>query len=333
MEGYMTKNSTSYDLSFDTAMRAVPSDWFDAERYVRGNKAREAVFKLAKSGGPRPQEKTGDPFTTAMCSQVHWHRDELSKIRPDWYDQDAADRVIRIKEEILALASSGAKRPARRYAGSAELERLAEAIDRFTSPSQHAYDAEFTAKLKALRPDWFRDTKLELMRQRDEEDKKKFVEMAAAGTKRPSIKEQPKLARRLLRLIDKDEEFHRQITAANPTWTGMSRNMKQFWEGLPDWLDKEYTHAGETLSIRGWAAKWGCKENTLYQYLRDHSIEQAAKLYTRKKLICDGESMTLTKWAKKLGISPASLVGRLKSYPTEVALSPKNWENRKNYGS
>jgi AraC-like DNA-binding protein len=157
-----------------------------------------------------------------------------------------------------------------------------------------------------------------------------FLEMATSKAKRPSIKEQPKLARRLLRLIDKDKEFHQQIAAANPAWVGKSRNMKQFWEGLPDWLDKEYTHAGETLSIRQWAAKWNCKENTLYQYLRDHTIEQAAKLYTHKKsLTCDGETLTLTEWSKKLGITPSSLFDRLRLHPPEIALSPKNWENRK----
>jgi hypothetical protein len=328
MEGYITKGSSSYDFSFDTAIRSVPSDWFDADRYERGNKAREAVFKLARSGGPRPKEKTGDPFTTAMCSQVHWHRDELSKIRPDWYDPDAADRVTKIKEEILALAQSGAKRPVRRRAGSPEMERLAEAIDRFTAPSQHAYDAELTAKLREIRPDWFRDTKLELAQQRDDDAKKMFLEMAKNGKARPHYKRQRKLARLLSRLINADKEFHRQITEANPAWTGNSRNMKKVWENRPKWPNKEYTYAGETLSIREWAIRLGCKENTLYQYLLNHSIEEAVKLYTRKKLTCDGETMTRTQWAEKLGITVSSLTGRLKSYSPEIALSPENWENR-----
>jgi hypothetical protein len=239
------------------------------------------------------------------------------------------ERVARIKEEILAYALAGGKRPHRKSAKTEEEKRFAEAIERFTSPSQHAYDAEFTAKLKAIRSDWFRDTKIELARQRDENDKKMFLEMATSKAKRPSIKEQPKLARRLLRLIDKDKEFHQQITAANPAWVGKSRDMKAVWEDLPKWPDKEFTYEGETLSIREWAAKLGCKKNTLYQYLLNHTIEEAVKLQTRKRrLTCDGETMTLTKWAKKLGISPASLIGRLQSYPMEVALSPKNWENR-----
>ena len=330
LESACLKGSASYDLCFDISMRAVPSNWFDPDRYIRGKQAMQDALQRARSGGPRPRPKTGDPHETAMCSQVHWHQEIFSEIRPDWFDPDMDERVAKIKEEILALALSGVKRPVRKHAGSAELERLAEAIERFTSPSQHAYDAEFTAKLKLIRPDWFRDTKLELMQQRDENDKKKFIEMAASGAKRPSIKEQPKLARRLLRLINKDKEFHRQITAANPTWVGKSRDMKRFWDGLPDWLDKEYTHDGETLSIRKWAAKLRCKENTLYQYLRDHTIEQAVKLYTRKALTCDGETLTLTQWAKKLGITPSSLFGRLQSYQPEIALSPKNWENRKN---
>ena len=329
LEAACDENGQSYDFSFDVAVRSVPSDWFDADRYERGDKAREAVFKLARSGGSRPQAKAGDPFATAMCSQVHWHRDELFKIRPDWYDPDMADRVIQIKEEILAYASSGGKRPHRKSAKNEEEQRFAEAIERFTSPSQHAYDAEFTTKLKAIRPDWFRDTKLELAQQRDEEDKKIFLEMAANGAKRPSIKEHPKLARRLQKLLNKDKEFHQQITAANSTWVGNSRDMKAVWEDLPKWPDKEFTYEGETLSIREWAAKLGCKKNTLYQYLLNHTIEEAVKLQTRKRrLTCDGETMTLTKWAKKLGISPSSLVGRLQSYPMEIALSPKNWENR-----
>jgi AraC-like DNA-binding protein len=266
----------------------------------------------------------------AIDNQIGRHPEIFQPLRPDWFDPDRDERVIKLKEEILTLASSGAKRPVRKHADSAEMERLAEAIERFTSPSQHAYDAEFTTKLKLIRPDWFRDTKLEIMQRRDEEDKKKFIEMAASGAKRPPIKEQPKLARRLYKLINADEEFHRQIAAANPTWVGKSRDMKRFWIGLPDWLDKEYTHDGETLSIRKWATKLRCKENTLYQYLRDHTIEQAVKLHTRKKsLTCDGETLTLTQWSKKLGITPSSLFDRLRLHPPEIALSPKNWENRK----
>ncbi|MFA5767620.1 MAG: hypothetical protein WC919_06885 [Candidatus Paceibacterota bacterium] len=329
MEGYITKSSSSYDFSFDVAMRAVPSDWFDADRYDRGKQAMKDALERAHSGGPRPQPRTGDLRETAMNSQVNWHREIFEAIRPDWFDPDMEERVAKIKVEVLLLAQSGAKRPVRRYADSPELERLAEAIDRFTAPSQHAYDAEFTDKLRAIRPDWFRDTKLEIMRQRDEDAKKMFLAMATSGANRPPIKGQRKLARLLSRLINTDKEFHRQITEANPKWVGKKRDMKKVWESRPVRQDKEYTYEGETLSLSGWATKLGCKENTLYQYLLNHSIEQAVKLHTRKMLTCDDESHTLTEWAKKLGISASSLCGRLNSYPPEVALSPKNWENRR----
>jgi hypothetical protein len=323
------KGGDAYDFSFDLAVRAAPSDWFDPDRRERSAKAFQDALKLAKSGAPRPGNKS-DSYNMAIDNQIGRHPEIFQPLRPEWFDPDRDERVIKLKEEILAYALAGGKRPGRKSAKNDEEMRFAEAIERFTSPSQHAYDAEFTTKLKAIRPDWFRDTKLELMRQRDEKDKKMFLEMAASGVKRPQFTKQRKLARLLSRLLNQDKEFHRQIAAANPAWVGMSRNMKQFWEGLPDWLDKEYTHSGETLSIRKWAVKLGCKENTLYQYLRDHTIEQAVKLHTRKKsLTCDGETLTLTEWSKRLGITPSSLSDRLKLHPPEIALSPKNWENRK----
>lgn len=281
IEAYCFKGSLSYDLVFDTKMRAVPSDWFDPDKYDRGKKAKDDALEIAKNGGPRPSSN-GNKHEKEMYHATYWYREEFEIIRPDWFD-DVDERVAKIKTEILALASSGAKRPVRRRAGSAELERLAEAIDRFTAPSQHAYDAELTAKLRLIRPDWFRDTKLEIMRQQDEGSKKMFLEMAASGAKRPQFTKQRKLARLLSRLIDADEEFHRQIMAANPAWTGMSRDMKKVWEGRPVWQDREFTYAGETLSIREWAAKLGCKEKTLYQYLLLHSIEEAIEWHTRPK--------------------------------------------------
>ncbi|MFA5767090.1 MAG: hypothetical protein WC919_04155 [Candidatus Paceibacterota bacterium] len=323
------KGGDAYDFSFDIRVRAVPSDWFDPDRRERSAKAFQEALKLAKSGAPRPGWRSGK-HGMAIDNQIGRHPEIFQPLRPEWFDPDRDERVIKLKEEILAYALAGGKRIHRKSAKNDEEMRFAEAIERFTSPSQHAYDAEFTAKLKLIRPDWFRDTKVEIVRHEDEKEKKMFLEMVASGVKRPSIKEQPKLARRLVRLIKKDEEFHRQIAMANPTWVGKSRDMKRFWIGLPDWLDKEYTHDGETLSIRKWATKLRCKENTLYQYLRDHTIEQAVKLHTRKNsLTCDGETMTLTQWANRLGITPPSLFGRLQSYPPEIALSPKNWENRK----
>jgi len=47
------------------------------------------------------------------------------------------------------------------------------------------------------------------------------------------------------------------------------------------WQDKEYTHECETLSLREWAAKLGCKENVLYSYLLHHTITEAVAWYTR----------------------------------------------------
>lgn len=49
------------------------------------------------------------------------------------------------------------------------------------------------------------------------------------------------------------------------------------------WYDKKYTHGGETLSLRGWASKLGCKESVLYSYLLRHTIVEAVAWYARPK--------------------------------------------------
>lgn len=97
---------------------------------------------------------------------------------------------------------------------------------------------------------------------------------------------------------------------------------------IKDYSKKKHEHEGESLTINGWADRYGMSANTLQQRLtRGWSIERALtqKLQrsTTTKYKHDGETLTLTQLAKKKGIHLATLSARLKrGMPLSEALLP-----------
>jgi predicted DNA-binding transcriptional regulator AlpA len=101
-----------------------------------------------------------------------------------------------------------------------------------------------------------------------------------------------------------------------------------------------YTCNGETLTMREWAKKLGCTRQCIHLRLKSYPPEIAldpikwAKYpmhighsggKVAKRYACNGKSLTIREWAKKLGYRECTIYERLKKYPIEIALKKRKW--------
>jgi hypothetical protein len=137
------------------------------------------LLELAESGAAKPDKS--DKLCAALIRYCGGgcYDDEFNKqiraLRPDWF----ADTAAAIKAELLKLAESGAPRPSSSawlkyqanplpsstvdeaehaedvYDVAIAEQRLGRALINYTNKSRKTYDADFDAKIRALRPDWF----------------------------------------------------------------------------------------------------------------------------------------------------------------------------------
>ena len=112
------------------------------------------------------------------------------------------------KAQLIALARSGAARPAKRK------HKLGVALMSYTSPSSYCYDEEFTKLIKQLAPHWFLDTAAL--------NKQELIALARSGTARPNQKKD-KLGSALTTYTSPshgcyDEEFTKLIKQLAPHW-------------------------------------------------------------------------------------------------------------------
>jgi hypothetical protein len=151
-----------------------------AEKPETPEAKKRRMLELAANGSKKPEksEKLGIALRR-YCTPNGCYDAEFDKLirnlRPDWFATTATET----KEELLKLAESGASRPNssawERYqknplpsgtveeAGRAEdiyhvaieEQRLGRALINYTNKSRKTYDADFDAKIRALRTDWF----------------------------------------------------------------------------------------------------------------------------------------------------------------------------------
>jgi hypothetical protein len=75
---------------------------------------------------------------------------QILGLRPDW-DYGIRWRAAKNKKErLLEIAASGGEKPKVRR------DELGKALENYMSASANAYDAEFSEKIRKLRPEWFR---------------------------------------------------------------------------------------------------------------------------------------------------------------------------------
>lgn len=145
LNNYIRKNSTSYNKDFAVKIRKMRPDWF---RATVANKRQ--ILKLAMSGGEKPHKGTaiGSSLSCYVSPSSKSYdksfSEKIRKLRPDWFANTSHSK----KQAILDMAVDGHEKPHYKTP-------LGAALKNYLSPSNTAYDSDFSEKIRKLRPDWF----------------------------------------------------------------------------------------------------------------------------------------------------------------------------------
>lgn len=149
--GYTSPSHAHFDQAFTEEIRSLRPDWFNPKKKLEDSKAE--ILALAKAGEAKPHYKTR--LGTALhkflrrsgpTADPEFKR-ALHKLRPDWFVNQQA---LRKKQKLLAMARAGVPQP---RLG----DKMFFAFRSYRTRSSSAYDAEFTLKIRQLRPDWLHD--------------------------------------------------------------------------------------------------------------------------------------------------------------------------------
>jgi hypothetical protein len=147
--GEALKAYVSRNHEFAVEIRRLRPDWF-GRAHDRVCKNKQKLLELAKSGSKRPTNKLGGAFITytnkkvnLSCYDPEFYK-EIYALRPDWFGKVAAK-----KQKLLEMAKNGEVKPNKSHA-------LYNAIHSYAKKSDRRYDPEFDAKLRSIRPDWFK---------------------------------------------------------------------------------------------------------------------------------------------------------------------------------
>ena len=169
---------------------------------------RQKLIAIAKSGFKKPSRKTKEGQAlynyTRKVSSCYCHVFDkiIRKLRPDWFESTS----IIMRQKLIAIAKSGAKRPSKK---TKEGQALCNYARKVSSCYYHVFDKI----IRKLRPDWFESTFI-IMRQ-------KLIAIAKSGAKRPHHK--TKDGRALDNYTRKSstsycEKFDRLIRKLRPDW-------------------------------------------------------------------------------------------------------------------
>lgn len=210
------ETSPYFDAVFNAELRASRPDWFRKSKHdPAGMKAK--ILAAAEAGQPRSSLDK-----RALTALQHY----IAKRAPT-YDADFADRIMSLcpdwffetrfsheKEKILQLAQQDGDHPAPSN------------MCKFTRKSMSLFDAEFTNRLMALRPEWFDNPK-------SLKAKKRLVEFATTeGTLRPSQKNSGlhlyRVFRRYTRPDDPqyDPVFAVNLRSIRPDWFRKAKRIR-----------------------------------------------------------------------------------------------------------
>lgn len=113
-----------------------------------------------------------------------------------------------IKNELLLLARSGAKKPALQKERKYE-NKLANSLKRYMNKNSPYYDPQFEKDILEANPTW-------TLRKNTKQLKDELLKMAKAGEPKP--KRKTKNSDTLIRLKKRDPKFAKEIEKANPAW-------------------------------------------------------------------------------------------------------------------
>jgi len=136
----------------------------------------------------------------SQCTYDSVFDKKIRELRPGWFENTADIN----KKKLLKLAKSSTKRPLN--------GGLDNALIRYTYESQAVYDLVFAEKIRKLRPDWFENTA--------DINKKKLLELAKSGAKRPSSRAKDMRERKLGQALCyyTDSVFAEKIRKLRPDW-------------------------------------------------------------------------------------------------------------------
>ena len=226
---YTSPTSGSYDADFTQQLKKVAPSWF-ADRTANTAIKKAELLRLARSGAPRPHHSSqlGRALSRYTFSSYDFAQ-QIKKAAPKWF-KDTATAIK--KAELLRLARSGAPRPHWK-------SQLGNALRRYTQPSAHSYDPDFTKQLRKDAPKWFDSVatkKAELLRlarsgaprppANTAIKKAELLRLARSGAPRPHHSSQ--LGRALRKYTQPsahsyDPDFTKQIKKAAPSWFSRRR--------------------------------------------------------------------------------------------------------------
>lgn len=171
---------------------------------------KQQLIKLAMGGKNKPHYSTslGNSFNYYIKSDPGFKR-VIKEIRPDWFVSIPIQIANKKKKLLLDMASKNKTRPTQKT-------KLGKSLSSYTKKSSKNYDAEFTNKIKKIRPQW-------LISQTEiaNNNKKMLLEMATQDKARPTQK--TKLGIRLSEYTKKcsktyDHKFAAKIKKIRPEW-------------------------------------------------------------------------------------------------------------------
>lgn len=186
---YTQKSCKLYDPKFDKFIRKLRPDWF-VSRSEKASQNKREILKIAKSGGVKPTAKTIDllnikfevmksnlrsTYVNSVYAGSNQYdrkfRSKLERTRPDWF-LTSKDK----KKKIIWMAKTNMEKPNRNT-------KLGQSFCSYVRKDHGAYDPEFHALIKKLRPDWFIT-----VQQKVEQNKKQIIELVKQRKTKKYIK-------------------------------------------------------------------------------------------------------------------------------------------------
>ena len=268
---YTSKKSECYDPEFDAEIRKIRPDWFGdwatAERKLR-------LLAIARSGAKRPSvnsdSKLAGSLMSFTCLSGHYDPEfdaEIRRLRPDWFRCRRKRGCTRESKErkLLEMARNGEKRPSA-SSKNAEERRLGGVLCSYTSKNNKCYSREFDVEIREARPDWFDMVAI---------DKRKLLEMARNGEKRPNNTskntEERHLGRALYNYISKSRSRDDRRISYDPEFYAEMRRLR------PDWFEDTTIPKKRKLlemAKSGWKRPTGILGQTLSRYTRPGVFDQ-----------------------------------------------------------
>jgi hypothetical protein len=219
---YLSVNCDEYDAVFAKQIREAAPKWFTDKV---ADKQRE-LLRLARTGTPRPSFRSHDKYERVLATALMHYMNParqgydakfavmIKEEAPHWIPKE---RMRAKKAELLQAAQSGQfqKRPSVRAAKNPTERRLARSLRMYTDKSSKCYDAELSARIRALAPNWF-DWSERVAARREA-----LIKYARSGAERPRWNADPAMRSLVCTLQHaqvRDPNLLRKLHKLRPDW-------------------------------------------------------------------------------------------------------------------